>query len=68
MQRTDLPPLPPDLANWGTRLGDSLLAILGNILTTKEMDQYLQTEVGMSYYELVQWRLRSIAFLTRPAS
>ena len=67
VQTSDLPPLPPDLANWGTRVGDSLFKILGNILTKNEMEQYLQTEVGLSYYDLVQWRLRSIAFLTRPA-
>ena len=67
-RRPNLPPLPPDLSNWGTRVGDSLLKILGNILTKSEMTQYLQTEVGLSYYDLVQWRLRSIAFLTRPAS
>ena len=68
VQSSNLPPLPPDLTNWGSGLGDSLLKILGNILTKNEMRQYLQTEVGLSYYDLVQWRLRSIAFLTRPAS
>ena len=68
VQTSNLPPLPSDLANWGSGIGDSLLKILGNILTKNEMKQYLQTEVGLSYYDLVQWRLRSIAFLTRPAS
>lgn len=68
VQSSNLPPLPPELAGWGSRIGDDLLGILRNILTPGEMNAYLQTENGKSYYELVQWRLRSIAFLTRPAS
>lgn len=68
VQTDSLPPLPPDLAGWGTRVGDNLLGILRNILTSTEMESYLQTESGKTYYELVQWRLRSITFLTRPAS
>jgi hypothetical protein len=68
VQTNNLPPLPPEYANWGNRVGEDLLGILKNILTAREMDAYLKTENGKSYYELVQWRLRSITFLTRPAS
>ena len=66
VQTADLPPLPPELTGWGNSLGDDLLTILGNILTSAEMTAYHQTETGKSYYETVQWRLRSIQFLTRP--
>jgi len=68
VQSANLPPLPPELANWGNRIGGDLLGILQNILTAREMDAYLQTEAGKTYYELVQWRLRSITFLTKPGS
>lgn len=64
----DLPPLPPALDGWGSRLGDELLSILGNILTSAEMEAYRQTEAGKGYYQLVDWRLRSIEFLTAPGS
>ena len=69
VQIIDLPPLPPDyVRKWGDGIGNALLTILGNILTKDEMPAYLQTEVGKSYNELVEWRLRSIVFLTGPAS
>ena len=64
----DLPPLPSQYEQWGSRLGGELLSILNNILTGAEMEAYLQTEAGKGYYELVDWRLRSIAFLTTPNS
>jgi uncharacterized protein YraI len=68
VQTTNLPPLPPEYATWGNRVGDGLIGILRNILNEREMTAYLQTETGKSYYELVQWRLRSITFLTQPGS
>jgi hypothetical protein len=67
-QTADLPPLPAQYEQWGSRLGSELLSILGNILTSAEMEAYLQTEAGKGYYELVDWRLRSIEFLMIPGS
>ena len=64
----DPPPLPAEYAGWGTRVGDDLLGILRNILTPAEMEAYLQTEEGKNFYQLLNWRLRSISFLTVPAS
>ena len=69
VQILDLPPLPPDyVKKWGDGVGDALSAILRNILTADEIPAYLQTEAGKSYSELIEWRLRSIQFLTGPAS
>lgn len=62
----ELPPLPTELAGWGNALGDILSGILQNMLTEVEFQAYLQTEEGKGYYELVDWRLRSIAFLSVP--
>jgi hypothetical protein len=64
----DLPPLPTEYADWGTRLNSDLLSILNNILTPDEMTAYKQTEEGKSFYELTNWRLLSIQFLTAPTS
>lgn len=64
VQVADLPPLPPGLSPWGHALGDRLVAILRNILTDDEFAAYRKTEAGKDYYDLVDWRLRSIAFLT----
>ena len=61
-----LPQLPPSLADWGDRLDEDLLGILRNILTDQEMTDYMQTEAGKDYYERLDWRLRSIGFLTQP--
>jgi len=65
-QPATLPPLPAPLENWGTALESTLLEILNNILTDAEYPAYLATETGKHDYELVDWRLRSIAFLTQP--
>jgi hypothetical protein len=68
VQLADLPPLPAEFTGWGGRLGDDLLQVLVNILTPAEMEAYRQTEEGKSFYELLDWRLRSIRFLTAPQS
>lgn len=60
----DLPELPEPLANWAGFLADDLRFILGNILTNAEMEAYQQTESDKDIYELIDWRLRSIRFLT----
>ena len=65
VQPATLPPLPAPLESWGTTLEGSLLGILSNILTDTEYSAYLSTESGKYDYELIDWRLRSIAFLTQ---
>lgn len=60
----DLPPLPDDLSRWGDGVRQQLLGILRNILTETEYQAYLQTENEKGYYELIDWRLQSISFLT----
>ena len=64
VQGADLPELPEPLSDWGRFLADDLLAILGNILTDAELEAYQQTEADKDYYERINWRLRSIQFLT----
>lgn len=64
VQPADLPPLPSDLAGWGTNINERLLSILQGLLTESEYQAYLHTEAGKSFYDLVDWRLRSIGFLT----
>ena len=66
VQPSTLPPLPDTLASWGSGLEGSLLGILDNILTETEYSAYLLTESDKVDYELIDWRLRSIAFLTQP--
>jgi uncharacterized protein YraI len=63
-----LPTLPSELSGWAGSVSGNLLAILRNILTDAEMEAYLQTEAGKELVELLDWRLRSIEFLTAPAS
>ena len=60
--------MPEGLSQWGGTLADELASILGNILTENEMHAYQQTEAGKDYYEMVDWRLRSIRFLTAQES
>ncbi len=64
VQVADLPELPEALSDWGSFLSDDLLAILRNILTDAEFEAYQQTEADKGYYERINWRLRSIQFLT----
>lgn len=64
VQGADLPELPEGLSQWGGSLADELMGILHNLLTDPEMEAFQQTEAGKSYYDLVDWRLRSINFLT----
>ncbi len=64
----DLPPLPSEFSDWGVQVNDDLLAILTNILTPDEFTAYRQTEEGKDFYGVMNWRLRSIQFLTVPAS
>lgn len=64
VQGADLPLLPDDLREWGSELGDQLLGLLGNLLSDAEFEAYRQTEAGKDYYALVDWRLRSLHFLT----
>jgi hypothetical protein len=66
VQLADLPPLPAEFTDWGSRLGDDLAQVLVNILTPAELEAYRQTEDGRGFYELLDWRLRSIRFLTAP--
>jgi hypothetical protein len=63
-----LPALPTELSTWGENVEDELLTILDNILTDPEMEAYRTTEEGKGFYQLLDWRLRSIHFLTTPAS
>ncbi len=63
----DLPPLPGELGNWGTQVADGLLGVLNNILTNAEFEAYQQTEAGKDFYEVLDWRIASIRFLTTPA-
>lgn len=62
----DLPPLPGMLGGWGDGLSASLFGVLENILTEAELEAYRQTEAGKSFYEVLDWRLTSIRFLTMP--
>ena len=64
VQPASLPALPTELADWGSRISDSLLSIIRGLLSDAEFEAYLQTEQGRSFYELLDWRLRSIRFLT----
>lgn len=64
VQGADLPTLPDDLTGWGNILAADLGLILENILTEAEAEAFKQTEEGKDYYELVDWRMRSIIFLT----
>lgn len=64
VQGSDLPELPEALDDWGSGLANDLLAILRNILTDAEFEAYQQTETDKGYYERINWRLRSIQFLT----
>ncbi|MEM6667418.1 MAG: hypothetical protein AAF638_13555 [Pseudomonadota bacterium] len=61
-----LPALPDQYAQWGTGLSNSLLGILRNLLQEEEYVAYLRTEEERrdDYYRLLDWRLRSISFLT----
>lgn len=60
----DLPLLPEELSGWGEEIGDQLLGLLRNILSEAEFDAYRQTEAGKDYYDRIDWRLRSLNFLT----
>lgn len=60
----DLPLLPEELSGWGEEIGDQLLGLLRNILSEAEFDAYRQTEAGKDYYNRIDWRLRSLNFLT----
>lgn len=64
VQAADLPELPEALTDWGSTLSNDLLAILANILTDAELEAFQQTEADKGYYERINWRLRSIKFLT----
>jgi hypothetical protein len=64
VQPATMPPLPGELEDWGSALGDQLLEVLNNLLSEEEMPAYLQTESDKDYYEVIDWRLRSILFLT----
>ena len=64
VQPADLPTLPEDLTDWGSHIKDSLLSIIQGVLSEPEYEAYLQTEQDKPYYELVDWRLNSIRFLT----
>lgn len=64
VQPADLPTLPEDLTDWGSHIKDSLLSIIQGLLSEPEYEAYLQTEQDKPYYELVDWRLNSIRFLT----
>ncbi len=68
VQEAALPALPGEFTNWGLGLEGSLLVILRNILTDEEMATYLQTEKDKSFYQLIEWRIDSILFLTREPS
>ncbi|WP_153045456.1 hypothetical protein [Marinobacter salexigens] len=64
VQGADLPELPEALNDWGSFLSSDLLAILRNILTDAEFAAFQQTEADKDYYQRINWRLRSIQFLT----
>jgi hypothetical protein len=60
----ELPKLPSGLKPWGGFVASKLMLILNNILTESELAAYRQTEKDMDYYDLIDWRLRCISFLT----
>lgn len=57
----ELPTLPPE---WAENLANQLLSIVTNMLTEAELAAYQQIEADKSIHELIDIRLRSIAFLT----
>lgn len=63
VQPAALPQLPAELADWGSEVNDRLLGIVRSLLSEAEFQAYRQTEAGKSFYELMDWRLRSIGFL-----
>lgn len=68
LQSQAQPPLPPSLpsefTSWGNTLNYRLSGILRNILTPEEFEAYRATEGDKAYFDLVEWRLDSISFLT----
>ena len=62
------PPLPPALpsefTNWGNTVNLQLSGILRNILTPEEFTAYEATEADKDFFDLLEWRLASISFLT----
>jgi len=65
VQRDELPPLPSNLSGWGQKASDELLAIIQHLLTEQEFNAYHQTENNKGFYDKMEWRIRSIDFLTR---
>lgn len=62
----ELPPLSPSTTAWFVAFESTLLSIIENILTDAEYVAYQPTETGKEKLVLIDWRLRSIAFLTQP--
>ena len=62
------PPLPPALptefTGWGNTVNIRLSGILRNILTAEEFAAYEATEADKGFFDLLEWRLDSISFLT----
>ncbi|MEM9205759.1 MAG: lysozyme inhibitor LprI family protein [Pseudomonadota bacterium] len=65
-----LPQLTSNYQPWMDSLTGSLIGILGNILTEEEFAVYQANESGTLHndYELLDWRLRAINFLTSESS
>lgn len=59
-----LPALPTELSNWGEQVNGGLSRVIRNMLTPEEYAAYRTTEAEKDFYKLVDWRLRSITFLT----
>ncbi len=64
----DLPALPVAVSGWVGAVSADLFTILNNILSDDEMVAYRRTEEGKDTIQVLDWRLRSIAFLTTPSS
>ncbi len=60
-----LPQLSSGLAGWGQGLSTSLLSVIENYFTAAQMQSYLTSESGLTFYQKIDKRLRVISVLTR---
>jgi len=62
-QGIEMPALPSELVGWGDKISESLLEVIRKMLTDAQFNAYLKTEEGKTFYEKLDWRIRSIGFL-----
>jgi len=62
----ELPQPPGGIAEWGRELDNRLFRTIKNLLTRKELSEYLQMEEDLEFYDKVELRLKAIELLTRP--